>query len=69
MDLPVVHSVLALNEPPNVKKFDPPNFTLEVLHKRVEKLPPSVVDVLVGCTTSVNPGFAIGATVAMGSYI
>jgi hypothetical protein len=50
MDLPVAHSVLALNEPLDVKVFDPPNFAFEMLHEGVEKSPPSVVDVLVGCT-------------------
>jgi hypothetical protein len=40
---------LAPNEPPDVKFFDPPDFALEVLREHVEKSPPSVVEVLVGC--------------------
>ncbi len=49
MDLPIAQDSLAQNESPAAENFDPSDFALKMVHDCVVELPPSVVDILVGC--------------------
>jgi hypothetical protein len=49
MDLPIAQDSFAQNESLTTEIFDPSDFALKTVHDCVVELPPSVVDILVGC--------------------
>jgi hypothetical protein len=55
MDLPVAHESFAQNESLTAENFDLSDFALKTVLDCVVELPPSVVDILVGCAKFIKP--------------